>query len=716
LAQWSHRDRTLYAKLVYYGPAFGGKTTNLESLHRLTDPERKHQLLTLPTVHDRTLFFDLLPFDLGDILGYQVAVKCYTVPGQVRYDTTRQVVLAGADALVFVADSSAERKDQNVWSLQNLRLNMRAKNLDPAKIPVLYQFNKQDLPQAASIQEVSGWLGVPAEQAIGAVAVDGRGVLETFMSACRLMLHKVVAAAGGRTRREIDEVELAAQLEQAFAPHLARHNEMLEADHKPKGSQQERLPTPVALDGDDLLRRSVETSVKLGEKLTTETARAVRLEREAEAMRSLSESLRSVGASFDRARIVDAALQAVHQTLNTPVVSLLRESFPGFIECEAVQGLDADPMASTEAAQPLLQRMLAATDSCLLADLTSNGLGKSEPSCKPYCFAAGAPLSGDGERAVLMAYAPCPDGTFSKDDLRFMATVAGHLATGLEKSRLHRELGNHRDELEATVVSRTAQLSEAYASLRQMELMKDRFLGNLSHEMKTPLAAILSAALVIRDYKSNASERRELVDGIVTSAETLDRQLEDLFRLVNLEKSDRPVELSEGEPEKLIQRAIQLSGHSGVQYTMEELPGPAAYDEELLARALANLIDNAVKFSRPSALLKICVSAERLEKDARVLDAMAISVLDRGRGVAEEDRERIFAPFEQGGEPLTSKPRGVGLGLHEARVVARKHGGELEYRPRDGGGSEFRLVVPLQATIQPMPQEAVKADSEDSRV
>ena len=233
--------------------------------------------------------------------------------------------------------------------------------------------------------------------------------------------------------------------------------------------------------------------------------------------------------------------------------------------------------------------------------------------------------------------------------------------------------------------------------------------------MKTPLTAILSAAHVIRDYGSSADERRELVSGIVTSAETLDRQLEDLFRLVNLEKSDRPVELIVGQPEKLIQRAIQISGHSGVQYTLAELPGAVAYDEELLARALSNLIDNAVKFSSPSSLLKIRTTAGKLEQEIGSVDAMVISVLDRGCGIEEEDRERIFAPFEQAGDPLTAKPRGVGLGLHEARIVARKHGGELEYLPREDSGSEFRILVPLQPVPQPMPQEAVESASEDQR-
>ena len=162
-------EKTISAKLVYYGPAFGGKTTNLESLHRLTDPSGEHRLLSVKTSGDRTLFFDLLPFDLGSILGYQVGIKIYTVPGQVRYDTTRQIVLAGADAVVFVADSTSDREEQNRWSLQNLTMNMRSQGMEAGKVPVLYQFNKRDLPDALSLAAMDGDLnrdGLPRLEAV----------------------------------------------------------------------------------------------------------------------------------------------------------------------------------------------------------------------------------------------------------------------------------------------------------------------------------------------------------------------------------------------------------------------------------------------------------------------------------------------------------------------------------------------------------------------
>ena len=196
MVQINFGTREISCKIVYYGCGMCGKTTNLQVVHEKSPGTNRGDLTSIATEGDRTLFFELLPFELGDILGYQVAVKVYTVPGQVRYDTTRQVVLAGADAVVFVADSSTDRKDQNVWSLQNLRMNMRAKRLDPAKIPVLFQFNKQDLPCAAPVQEVASWLGVPPRQGIPAVAMEGRGVLETFMAACKLMLRSMAQGCG----------------------------------------------------------------------------------------------------------------------------------------------------------------------------------------------------------------------------------------------------------------------------------------------------------------------------------------------------------------------------------------------------------------------------------------------------------------------------------------------------------------------------------------
>jgi two-component system sensor histidine kinase KdpD len=180
----------------------------------------------------------------------------------------------------------------------------------------------------------------------------------------------------------------------------------------------------------------------------------------------------------------------------------------------------------------------------------------------------------------------------------------------------------------------------------------------------------------------------------------LQRQLEHLFRLVNVERGGEPLDLKEESPTRLLEEAIQISGRQGVQYQVEGLPNLARFDMGKLARAVANLIDNAVKFSPPSSLVKIRSTGTTLGEGAEAVEAMAISVLDRGPGVDAQDRERIFAPFEQGGDPLTGKPQGIGIGLHEARTLVRRHGGSVTYAPREGGGSEFRIVVPLDPSAK----------------
>src|SRR5438477_85057 len=146
MVQFNFSERTIKAKVVYYGPAQSGKTTNLEQIHRVTDPGATNRLISLNTAQDRTLFFDLLPFSLGAVSGYDFKVQLYTVPGQVQYNATRRVVLAGADAVVFVADSRRSMAKENQAAFENMKVNLLANRLVPEKVPLVVQFNKQDLP------------------------------------------------------------------------------------------------------------------------------------------------------------------------------------------------------------------------------------------------------------------------------------------------------------------------------------------------------------------------------------------------------------------------------------------------------------------------------------------------------------------------------------------------------------------------------------------
>ena len=169
----------LSCKLVYYGPGMGGKTTNLEQIHGQVPENYRGDLVSLATESDRTLFFDFLPLDLGDIKGMKTKFQLFTVPGQVYYNATRKLVLAGVDGIVFVADSQASRIDDNRESLQNLRENLAEHDYDLDIIPWVLQYNKRDHPEAMPLEEMQAMLN-PGVDFFEAVAIESIGVKETL--------------------------------------------------------------------------------------------------------------------------------------------------------------------------------------------------------------------------------------------------------------------------------------------------------------------------------------------------------------------------------------------------------------------------------------------------------------------------------------------------------------------------------------------------------
>lgn len=191
MVQFNFSERTIKAKVVYYGPAQSGKTTNLEQIHLLTDPSGQNRLISLNTAQDRTLFFDLLPFSLGGISGYDFKIQLYTVPGQVQYNATRRVVLAGADAVVFVADSRKGMYKENLQAFENMKVNLLANRLVPEKVPFVVQYNKRDLPDLQTPDEMARVLNPWKRPAFEAVAAQGEGVLETFTSIVEQMLGSI---------------------------------------------------------------------------------------------------------------------------------------------------------------------------------------------------------------------------------------------------------------------------------------------------------------------------------------------------------------------------------------------------------------------------------------------------------------------------------------------------------------------------------------------
>ncbi|MCB9833509.1 MAG: gliding-motility protein MglA [Planctomycetes bacterium] len=210
------RDKTINTKIVYYGPGLGGKTTSLQFVHSVLDVDRVTKMVSLKTDEERTLFFDFLPIDLGMVGGYKVKIQGFTVPGQVKYNLTRKYVLMGADAVVFVADSQKKRMAENVESLKNLGENLRANGLDPEQVPLVLCYNKRDLADVSSIEDLDRTLKLRGEPSFSTTAADGGGVFEAFVEASRRMIE----AVGLKYQLTSDGVDIGRQAEDALMRYM----------------------------------------------------------------------------------------------------------------------------------------------------------------------------------------------------------------------------------------------------------------------------------------------------------------------------------------------------------------------------------------------------------------------------------------------------------------------------------------------------------------
>jgi signal recognition particle receptor subunit beta len=173
---WKLREINL--KIVYYGPSLSGKTSSLEYIHSRTHPDRRGELISLKTREDRTLYFDYMQFQMGEISGLKPRFNIYTVPGQVYYRGTRKLVLKGVDGIVFVADSQASRLGENIEAIRDLFEDLEELGFDPDQVPLVLQCNKRDLPGIIPVETIRQQLGLNGIQTFESVAVDGVGVLD----------------------------------------------------------------------------------------------------------------------------------------------------------------------------------------------------------------------------------------------------------------------------------------------------------------------------------------------------------------------------------------------------------------------------------------------------------------------------------------------------------------------------------------------------------
>ncbi len=304
MVSFNYAAREVTAKIVYYGPGLCGKTTNLEELHKKMNPTTRGKMVSLATDTDRTLFFDLLPVDLGTIGGFRTKLQLFTVPGQTYYNNTRKLVLKGADGVVFVADSQAAQMQANIDSYQNLAENLKENGLDINAIPLVIQWNKSDLPELAPVEELEAKVNprkVPTQKA---VAFRGDGVLETFKLISREVMKALQAKVGGQGAAAAPVKEK--KIERADAAPLKVQTEQ----HYQGSASAEQVKAEASLEAHGIEggKRQVEELGKLAEKL--------RASGDEEAAALIGELRKNVAGLIEDQRRVEFRYQTMMRQIN----------------------------------------------------------------------------------------------------------------------------------------------------------------------------------------------------------------------------------------------------------------------------------------------------------------------------------------------------------------------------------------------------------------
>lgn len=705
--------RSLTLKVVYYGAAACGKTTNLRTLHEIVDPAGNVEMRSLDTEGDRTLFFDLLPIEMPDVCGMALKIRLFTVPGQVHYNATRRIVLQGVDAVIFVADSSGARMDANCESLKSLHANLVANRIAPGDVPVVLQANKRDVPGAVPIGDLRSRLRIDAlgdharsvlPDVIAAEAPAGVGVFESFETALR--------AAAGRVHRHqaldrlgITRDQFAHAVREGLSPLRSRARSRLATAAAtpcappPAIVPDEQVEASVGME--ELLAESVVRALDLAEALGDQSAVATSLGRRVHELETINELSRVLAICTSEEQVARALVVAASAALPRGAGSFLAPDSTGSLAELAVAGLPRDPLLSI--GTPSLAWIVCRASRpvawpCLENDLL---LGDDAAASRfvPHCSGAAAPVRmPSGAAGLLVAYGADPDARATVDTTRFLVAVAAQGSLALQNADRHAQLVAHRGRLEVEVAARTGELRLAHDELLAASHLKDRILSSVNHELRTPVTKLLAAAQVLDRVKPGTMPPPAFVATVVQQGRHLASLLDQaLSARVLLSSSDDAAE--EGASTDLARTveavAFACQERAAARQVRLEVDAPrtgrrAIGEPSTVSLVLAQLVDNGVKFTRRGTCVKVAM------REAG--DRLRVVVSDDGPGVPKADRDRIFAEFDQGsGDPLVAKPSGLGLGLAIARRLARRLGGDVGVDPpRAGEGATFWLELPAR--------------------
>lgn len=516
MAQVSHAAREIKLKVVYYGPALSGKTTNLVHVHQSLFPNQRVKLFSINTGDDRTLFFDLLPLDLGEVNGYTLKLQLFTVPGQVHFEQTRRAVLTGADGIVFVADSRAGTFEENAESFADLCRNLESNQIDPDTIPMILQYNKQDAPEAMPAHELDALLNLRQVPVVLAVAIEGRGVLTTLQAAILATLENFGLQFDTFPLDELKE-------------RVRRSLEAAEGNRKPALPDNSQSTQKIRLEASgedsskaDLFEKALLSSVELAELYNDLNATKESLEQKNRELTVLSQINQTLTESFAPENLPAMLFKSILLTFQTSAGSILEKRLnTKRLYPLLVSSFEEDPLIRIQIGPGVnLAQYLSDQDRPMgfsvldpktesFPGISSHQLCEQIKAMNLVSFLC-VPLRASGLTfGLLNIYQQPGEGEalhlFGNRELQFLIRLATPMALALEKHVRYRRARQTGEELTREIMEKTGPLRQRIHVLREenLNLRRRAIIRDL---MLEPLAVrVRRQEKLFHDFRSGAS-------------------------------------------------------------------------------------------------------------------------------------------------------------------------------------------------------------------
>jgi signal transduction histidine kinase/signal recognition particle receptor subunit beta len=708
MVQFDNQYRQIKVKIVYYGPALGGKTTCLKHVHRVTDPQRRTRLYSLNTASDRTLFFDLLSLNLGRIRGYRLTIQLYTVPGQVQYNATRRAVLAGADGVIFVADSQRDQLDANRQSAANLRENLEANGIDPDTLPLILQYNKRDLEGLLTIADLETALNPAVRPSFPTIAITGDGVMDSFAAITESTLVSLADRLGIDTTGHAVE-RLRQQTRAALEPFVTASDPGAAADDVEITSPDRPTDQTGPLPTDVLLGEAVRANLAmtdLGARLETVTKQ---LDRKVRVTRAIADFGRAIAHQRDPADVLRMLVRTAVSHLGVQGTAVLIVPAAGELKEAVVHGVERDPLlAARAAAGAVAEEIAAAGEPVLIAtDLEGATVSAAQLAVEDGGFssAVAAPMvANDRLLGMLTVYRARGRSQLDDDDLELAVILAATAAMGYANALAFRQLEESRTGLESTVTQRTDELKTTLDEVRRLnreleglDRVKGELIARIASQLTSPVASLVTAVGALdqlRDAPTDKTSR--FLDIIRGEAGTLAELIDSVAQAAPLVSGSHDTDMrSAGLADLLRQTVAPLRDLArGLEVEIKVL-SPSdlttiSCDAGALTTALRAVVKNAVEHTPAGGEVRIEV--RRAMRAGRPWIELKVS--DTGDGLPEDELSRATEPFWQGAAIKRGGHRGIGLGLAIARQTIERHGGRLTLARREQGGLQASLALP----------------------